>query len=521
MSIVPTFHGAENGASPDNPVGRRSATVSTIELRAPDADPMHIAESAVRRALAVVPDAVLVPPSGDDPAREVILPGGATVHISVATETRSTGGSPGTAVLTARVSASAGYGDELVQLLLAAVRAAPLTHAELQELRVRMPLTRGLGVALPGAALSSAAPLLVCRTAAEVPVMVETFIALGVEQRQLTVLAVSDNPGLERVTAHLNEVGIPVWAGPQVADALLDHAGRAREAGRTPFLTDDGGYTLPTLLSEIPGLAAGYGGLVERSRNPVIALDPVPEQIPLPIFAAGQSRLVSTVEGQCAARAVLRRLQALELDDGSPVLVVGFGHVGAELAEQLRARRLRVAVHDTDPVALVTAHERGFVTARSVPRLLAEHRPALLVATTGRVSVHGDHLEQHLHRDIHLLSAIPGRGEFALDEFAEAAVGQEDLGATGVRFHFGTGHTATVLRGVSPEHQRAFPLPDRCTDLATAAAVIGTVLLASRDHHFGPGHNVARTNAALAASGLADHYYQLYGPAARPTRGER
>jgi hypothetical protein len=172
---------------------------------------------------------------------------------------------------------------------------------------------------------------------------------------------------------------------------------------------------------------------------------------------------------------------------------------------------MRVAVHDQAIVRLIAAHERGFVTARSLSGLLRDHRPLLIVGSTGRTSLRGEHAAA-LQRDCYLVSTTSRTTEFALDELVEEAVTISDAGVLGIRLHLPSRVTATVVGDGFPiNFHYAESMPNKYADLVLASLLVGAATLARPGHGFESGHNVARTNRVLESCGLLERYYRRFG----------
>jgi S-adenosylhomocysteine hydrolase len=105
-----------------------------------------------------------------------------------------------------------------------------------------------------------------------------------------------------------------------------------------------------------------------------------------PVVNVAESRskleLESPLIGESVARALDERLREAGggLSSRSPVLVVGFGSVGAAVARALRARGVVVSVADADPRAAAVASADGFASA---PLASALPRVGILVGCTG------------------------------------------------------------------------------------------------------------------------------------------
>jgi S-adenosylhomocysteine hydrolase len=230
---------------------------------------------------------------------------------------------------------------------------------------------------------------------------------------------------------------------------------------------------------------------------------------------------------------------------GAPALVIGYGTVGEQIAQVLRSHRMRVAVHDTEWRRLVAAHEAGYLTAPELAALLDGHRPLLVVSSTGLGGSDGSDEEAGESgqaeparqasgpagqpagparpfglggEDLDFLpgdcfvAGISGRAsEIDLAGLAERAEQIEDLGRAGVRYTLPNGPVTVLADGLPVNLPFGDAVPARQSDLTMAAVVWGACTLARPGHGFAAGHNVARTDASLAESGLVERYYRLYG----------
>ncbi|MFH0246309.1 hypothetical protein ACGRHY_28710 [Streptomyces sp. HK10] len=492
---------------------RPTVPVHTVEVRTHPQDVPALPGQVMDAIGQVVPVAAVEP-----------MPGGLTAHLADGARLRVLAGPPaqprsrpaGTVQLTVLLEDSGRLPQETADRLMGAVERIPFTALECAELAGQMPLTHHLPEHLPSGALTGIAPVLTVHHMSDFLVLVDAVMRLGVPAQAITVL----DKGYRylhtaRVDAHLAALGVRVWPWEQAADALADHTRRAREMGLRGLLVDDGGYTLPVLIEQRPDLLDIFCGLVEQTMSGITKLQPYGDRLPVPVFSVAQSQLKATIEPYGIADAAWRNLVRLlpqEKFEGQAALVLGFGRIGAQLAEVLRTRRMRVAVHDRSTAALVAAMEHGFTTGPVVTELLEEHRPLLIVGSTGRTSLSGEHTAS-LHRDCYLVSVTSRDREFALEEMRQAATAVSDAGRLGFRLHLPQQITATVIADGYPiNFHYAESLPNKYADLVLASLIVGAATLAADGHGFTAGHNVARTDQVLEGSGLLERYYTRFGP---------
>lgn len=406
--------------------------------------------------------------------------------------------------------------DRQATRVLELAQRVPLTELEWRELTEQMPLTATLPEHLPAGCLAGIAPVMTVHHMRDFLIMVDAVRQLGAEPETMTVLDKGYRyRHTHRVDAHLRELGVRVWPWQRADEALKDHVARARGAGRRGMLVDDGGYTLPVLMEQCPDLLDDFVGLVEQTASGIARLAPYGEALPLPVFSVAESAMKAAIEPYGIADAALRNLAALlpeEKWEGQAALVLGFGRIGARLAEVLRQRRMRVAVHDVATEALITALEQGFETGPDLCALLRRHQPMLVMGTTGVTSLRAEHIPA-LGRDCYLVSLTSRDREFDLPALRTAAVDERDAGQLGTRLRMPHGPQVTVVADGYPiNFHWAESLPNKYADLVLASLIVGAATLARPGHGFVPGHNVRRTNQVLADSGLLERYYARFGP---------
>jgi S-adenosylhomocysteine hydrolase len=418
--------------------------------------------------------------------------------------------------VTLTVEESGDLRETMVGAMLQTVRRLPFTGLEWRELTTQMPLTHELPAHLPAECLEAIAPVFTVHHMSDFLVMLDAARRMGVPVEAMTVIDKGYRyQHAARVDAHLKTWGVAVWPWTATAQALGDHAARAARLGRRGLLIDDGGYTLPVLLRERADLLGSFVGLVEQTISGITKLAPFGEDLPVPVFSVAESRLKASIESYGVADAAVRNivhLLAQEKFEGQAALVLGFGRIGEQIAAILRDRRMRVAVYDSAIVRLISAHERGFLTDRSLPALLRQHRPLLVIGSTGTTSLRGEHAAA-LQRDCYLVSTTSRTTEFALEELAEEALERHDAGVLGHRLLMPNGAMVTVLGDGYPiNFHYAESMPNKYADLILASLLIGAATLATPGHGFRPGHNREASDQVLEGCGLLERYYHRFGP---------
>ncbi|MGW7304057.1 NAD(P)-dependent oxidoreductase [Streptomyces sp. NPDC054835] len=424
---------------------------------------------------------------------------------------------------THRIVASCERGSRAsAALFFEAARHVPFTDTEMRAVYGELPLTGSLTDSWRDKPLAGHGVILTIHHMRDFLVLVDGLLGLGVDPAHMTVID-KEYPyaHARRVDAHLvHRHGIEVWRYRDLRAGIESHVERVEAAGLRSIAMDDGGYVLPTVLNDLPGLAGHFVGLVEQTTSGIRKLDGL--NLPLPLFSVAESDMKGWIESYGIADTAVRNMLRLLPDEkfeGQAALVLGFGRIGSEVARVLRDRRMRVAVYDADITRLVGAHEQGFLTARSLDDLVAVHQPKLVVGCAGARSFGLQQARLLPPRSV-LVSTTSRDYEFGLNELRAGSSRVTDRGVLGTGYLLADGPEILALgHGMPINFHHAESLSNRYVDLVLAGLAVGAVALAQGDQRLQPGHNLAATNALLAESGIIDDYYRLYGPTAARTAG--
>ncbi|HEX9540025.1 MAG TPA: NAD(P)-dependent oxidoreductase [Streptosporangiaceae bacterium] len=416
--------------------------------------------------------------------------------------------------------AAPGADAEAARTLFRQLDLLPLTSLELTDVRRQFPLTQQFAASCGPTALAGHAYFLAIHHMTDFVAMMDALTAMGADPQHMTILDKGyPYTQRDRVDGWLRDtLRIHVDLYPDRIDSIGAHIERARASGLKTMIFDDGGHTWPVVAEYYPEAMSEFVGIVEQTMSGIWKLEGVP--LPVPVFSVAESQLKATMESYgvaaAAVRSILDRLPH-EKFEGRPALVVGYGRIGRQVADVLRARRMRVAVYDSETVALVAAHEEGFATSRSLTGLIESHQPLLLVGAGGRGSLRGKHLVA-FRKSCYLASITSRTYEFFLDEFAALAHAVHDYGRLGHGYLLNDGVELCVIgHGMPVNFYHAESLPNRYIDLIISSLLLGGVTLAQADSGgFVPGHNLELTNAILNVSSALETYYDWYGePSAR------
>lgn len=393
----------------------------------------------------------------------------------------------------------------------------PLTQYELAEIRRQFPITQEFARAIGCSALKDVAMFLAIHHMTDFVAMMDALVAMGINSDNVTILDKGYPYTMRyRVDAWLRQVlGLHVYTYPQRSKAVAAHLARTKALGIKTLIIDDGGHVLPIVLREYPDDANQFIGVVEQTVSGIWKLEGL--ELPIPVFSVAESQLKATVESYGVATAAVNsalRLIDHEKIEGQSALVIGYGRIGRQVAHVLRSRRMQVAVHDRDLVALVAAHEEGFRTGRSLGALIESEMPLLIMGTAGRNSLGAQHLS-HFQRSAYLASVTSRTYEFNQAELREASKRVVDHGLLGHSYMLeGDIELCLLGHGMPINFYHAESLPNRYIDLVLSSMLLGASVLAQEDQGgFRSGHNVDLTNKVLNSSSALETYYDWYGPA--------
>lgn len=421
-------------------------------------------------------------------------------------------------VLSATLLDRAEIGEADAARALGCLEGVPFTEFETDAFAKQLPLLAGLPERVPDKPLGECGVVLVGHLLSDLVVQAHTLIALGARPETMTVLK-KDYPYKlrPRVEAHLAALGIAVLPVSDAEDAIRLHTARVDEPS---VVIDDGGHVLPTVMRLAPELLPCFRGVVEQSSAGVEELEEarsaLPVPVSVPVFGVAQSTAKRRIEARWIAESVVRAIRELVPGErlagpSAAALVIGYGVVGEQVASALREQRMPVAVYDTEWRKLVAAHEAGYLTAPDLAALLDGHRPVLIVSATGRTGLGGEDLD-FLPGGC-FVAGVSSRGsEIDTAGLVERAEKVDDVPDVGVRYVLPNGPVTVLAGGLAVNAARGDRMPARRSDLTMAALVWGACVVARRGNGFAAGHDVARTDASIAESGLVERYYELYGP---------
>ncbi|WP_279616925.1 hypothetical protein [Streptomyces caeruleatus] len=285
---------------------------------------------------------------------------------------------------------------------------------------------------------------------------------------------------------------------------------QAHASGRKVLVIDDGGL-----------LAQGYGadgvldehidGALELTVSGLKRIAGAPGELTVPVLNMARSRLKTMLGYHEIADSCVRRLRAIlpgEKFLGRHVLLLGFGTLGARVAHYLRSQGVRVAVVDTDMLALITAAEHGYETYTSTAEALRAHSPFLVIGNTGELAL--------THEELPLLPDGVYLAGFATKDFSVLSEGFEGLSSTeipyvGVRYTLPTGTTATLLGdGRSLNLFEYEGIANRGYDAYRAGTLIAARLLCREADRLGPGLHLEPVDQVIDEAGLFAAYYEQY-----------
>ncbi|MFI0976930.1 hypothetical protein ACH4SP_07880 [Streptomyces sp. NPDC021093] len=294
---------------------------------------------------------------------------------------------------------------------------------------------------------------------------------------------------------------------------------RAHAAGRKVLVIDDGGLLAQGYGAEGEQGRAGANGrggehvdaAIELTVSGLKRVAAAPGRLAIPVLNMARSQLKSRLGYNEIADSCVRRLRAIVPGQkfiGRHVLLIGYGTLGARAARSLRALGCRVAVVDSDILALITAAEDGFDTHRTVAGALAHHRPFLVLGSSGGTALTAE--------DVPLLPDGVLLAGFATKDFSVLTEGYPGARAqpiphVGVRYRLPHATTVTVLGdGRSLNLFEYEGIANRGYDAYRAGTLLAALALCRDPDSFPPGVHLEPVDRIIDEAGLFDAYYSAY-----------
>jgi len=155
------------------------------------------------------------------------------------------------------------------------------------------------------------------------------------------------------------------------------------------LIVEDGGYLVPLIHTAFRDDLASFAGAVEQTTKGVRQDEAV---VPLgfPVLSVAGAKVKTQKESPEIARLVWTNAQRLLWYQdlrGRPVLVVGYGSIGRNLAFHLRSNGIKVRVFDKDERRRDQARNDGYDVGDDLPNLIGRQSDLIVIGTTGNTSI--------------------------------------------------------------------------------------------------------------------------------------
>jgi S-adenosylhomocysteine hydrolase/HD superfamily phosphohydrolase len=176
------------------------------------------------------------------------------------------------------------------------------------------------------------------------------------------------------------------------AARVLDEVSRELGPSGRFFVIEDGGYVTPMLHEKMyANLLQKCIGVVEQTTKGLRSIEKVMPLL-VPVIAVARSQLKTALEAAEVGDALAYTLEhfyrsARNTKLTLPVLVIGYGSIGASLAEGLALRGADVAIYDKDGIRRAKASTLKFPRLRVLDNLENLQGFKLVIGTTGVTSL--------------------------------------------------------------------------------------------------------------------------------------
>jgi adenosylhomocysteinase len=251
----------------------------------------------------------------------------------------------------------------------------------------------------------------------------------------------------DAVAAVLRDSGIPVFGRRDAGAAEHLDSALAFLNEQPQLLIDDGSHLIRLAHSHLPEVLDTVIGAAEETTSGLRPLRRMAQlgALRVPVIAVNDARSKTLFDNRYGTgqSCVFAIADLLERDlEGAAVVVVGYGNVGAGVAEHARALGATVVIVETDAVRALQA---TYVGLRVQPLLEAVTDADLVISATGvRSTIPVDAL---LAARTDAVFAVAGGvpQEIAIDDAVERGAVRATIGDRVERFTFPTGATVRIL----------------------------------------------------------------------------
>lgn len=319
-------------------------------------------------------------------------------------------------------------------------------------------------------------------------------------------------PHQKAITGHLNREGYRIYPLNELSD-ILSKFERELEKDDKVIVIEDGGYIASTVFKNNPDLSKKIIGCVEQTTKG-IRQDCLIKNLTFPILSVADSDLKRRYEPPHVADAVVNNIRRLLPDvnfRGQNALVIGYGSIGKEIAEQLR-KSMNVTVYDTNPDRLVEASQRV-----NIARNLQESSKSkfLVIGATGETSIKSSELLAMDH-NTYLVSASSDQKEIGVEELKALSTNRKAI------FHgkekIGTTYTLRTTKRVINLVADGYPInfwatesmPNQVSDLILTLILFSAIEIADNYDKMKAGIDKEKVNKIAKKRKISEKYLDFY-----------
>ncbi len=222
---------------------------------------------------------------------------------------------------------------------------------------------------------------------------------------------------------------------------IAESVKRAKTKDRKILIVEDGGYVVPRLHEQYSDNIDLFKGAVEQTANGIWRDRELEQKrmLKIPVMNVAECPLKQLIESPLVGEAIVRNLVNLltkigKSIRGKEVLVVGYGNIGKQVADNLKRNNVITYVYDFDNTKLLQARNDG----HSVKDNLAEavKNKFAIIGGTGREVIDRDVILL-LDHNTHLINATSKRAEINFDQLTALTVtnGIREIGGGAAQVH--------------------------------------------------------------------------------------
>ena len=193
---------------------------------------------------------------------------------------------------------------------------------------------------------------------------------------------------------------------------------------------------------------------------------------------------------------------------GRTVIQLGYGDLGAVLAERYRQYGARVIIIEPDVMKCIDAAERGFTTFRTLEKAIEYEKPFLIVGASGYNSISKEVIEKLDDKTFVTSGATADLSVFK--EYEKEGCEYLEIPRYGTQYKINGKYITVLGNGRSVNLFDSEAIPNKSNDIFKASQLVVTDKIINTKHNLQNRVELDIVDQWIDESGILEQYYDLY-----------